>query len=102
MREGRLPKPLANYVLVANPIYGKTETMEGDIAKLPPAEREAFMKHNMYDIWQDMEVLAVGPSVVTLKVRDAVISTPTLAAAGIVVCEEKYLMIRESNFVGLW
>lgn len=97
-----LPTPLANYVLIANPVHGLETTMEGDLAKLAPAERDDYMKHNMFDIWQDLEVLAVGPGVVTLEVGDRAITTVALSASGIVVMKGEYLMIRESNFVGKW
>jgi len=97
-----LPKPLANYVIIANPIYGKTDSMEGDMAKLAPKEREEFMKHNLYDIWQDSLILGVGDGVVGLVEGDRAITTPTLAASGVVILKEKYLMIRESSFIGKW
>jgi len=97
-----LPTPLANYVLIANPVYGLEKTMEGDLAKLAPAEKGEYMKHNMFDIWQDVEILAVGPGVVTLEVGDKAITTVAMSASGIIINKGEHLMIRESNFVGKW
>tara|TARA_R110000796_G_scaffold2953_1_gene11306 strand:- start:10246 stop:10557 length:312 start_codon:yes stop_codon:yes gene_type:complete len=100
--EVKIPKPLANFVLVKNPVFKLEESMAGELAKLAPAEKEEYMKHNMFDVWQDLEVIAVGPSMATIAVGDRVITTVALSASGIIVMKGEYIMIRESNFVGIW
>ena len=38
----------------------------------------------------------------TIAVGDRVITTVALSASGIIVMKGEYIMIRESNFVGIW
>ena len=98
----KLLKPLGSFVLVRNPLHGKLEAMEDALEKMPEKDRMEYLKENMYDVWQDLEILGVGPRVETLTVGDHVATEPELAKRGIVVMGGEYLMIRESDFVGLW
>ena len=99
----RMPRPLANNVLIANPA---NEKLAGDIdakaSKLPPKEKEDFFKKEMAAMWESIEVLAVGPQCSFLTVGDKAIGTPEVVQSVTPTPDSKYLLVRETAFKAIW
>lgn len=101
METGQLEKtysPLADYVLIKNPLKGKVEEIEKAHAQLPPAEREAFLRKHNRELFENIVILEVGPDVKNLQRGDIAISNPELLMRAFDIDDNEYVMARENCF----
>jgi len=102
-KDKRIPKPLANNVLIANPVNEKlAESVEAKASKLPPKEKDAFFRKEMAAMWESIEIVAVGPQCTFLTVGDLAIGTPEVVQTAIPTPDSKYLLLRETAFKAIW
>lgn len=100
-----IPTPLDSHILVKNPFYGKDAEMdklEKELEKMPEKDRDEFRKKHFYDVWHNLEVVKTGASVLDVAVGDTLISTAHAMQNVVVLCDERFLMSRRSNFIGKW
>lgn len=96
------PKPTGSYVLIENPLYEKIEDLEKELNKLPESEKDEYIKNNISIIWENICALDIGPEVRSIKKGDILITTPLLAKGAIPIMKDKFLMLRERDFVAIW
>lgn len=104
MGKSKMPQPLWNDVLIANPMAdrAKTEEIEKTAKKLPQAERDEFVREHLASIWENVEILAVGSECRQLKTGDHVCGTPEAVTGGSPTPDGNYLFINERAFRGRW
>lgn len=94
-------KPLGAYVLIENPLKaGLVEEIEKKIEKLPPKDREDYIKKYHRDIFENIGVVAVGPDVTSIKEGDVVVSNPELLSRAHAIEGENFLLVSFTSFIG--
>lgn len=99
----KVPQPLMNYVLVDNPLKGEiVEKYAEELKAIPKDRQPAYLMTKLGKTFEKLKVVAVGPMVRDLKVGDEAIVSMDIVTQGIPVCEDKYWMTKEHNFLGKW
>ena len=104
MEEANFPQPTMNYVVVENPLHNKVETLATDLAKLPENEKANYLRQQVANAFDELEVLAVGPGVTDerLILGAKVATTMSLADQAVTLSTKQYLYLRESAFFAVW
>ena len=103
MSKVKVPKPLMNYVLIDNPLKGDIVTKyEEEIKLLPKNRQKDFIIEKIGETFEEINVLAVGPLVRDIKAGDKLLAVKELMAHGIPICNNEFIMVKESNFLGKW
>ena len=97
-----LPRPLGSDVLIKNPLFGKIDYLEEQINKLPPKDKEAFIRKNAFQVWNKVEIISVGSLVRELKEGDQVLCDPSIATTGKLILEGEYILARENQIYAIW
>ena len=98
----KLPRPLFNQLILKNPLFGKVEEMRDELAKLPEKAKAEYIQENVLDIFDKVEVVAIGKSCAEVKEGDIVMVSPDTVKTGIQLNKGEYVIIRESNLLAIW
>lgn len=97
-----LPKPLFNQIIVKNPLFGKVEEMRDELAKLPEKAKEQYIKENVLDIFDKVQVVAVGKSCTEIKENNVVMVGPDTIKLGIQLNQGEFVILRETSILAVW
>ena len=61
-----------------------------------------FIIEKIGETFEEINVLAVGPLVRDIKAGDKLLAVKELMAHGIPICNNEFIMVKESNFLGKW
>ena len=96
-----LRKPFGSYVLIKNPMtremYAKEEAA---LEKLPEESRKNYMEEHYGDMWDGVEILAVGEDCRFLRPGDKAITSGPAASTATYSKGDEFMFIREGQFVG--
>jgi len=95
--------PLGGYVLIENPLKrGLVDEIMQKAEQLPPKEREEYVKKYHREIFENIQVIEIGPDVPkgVLKPGDIVVTTPELLNRAYPIEAEDFLVVSYTSFFG--
>lgn len=101
--EVKLPKPVRAYFIIKNPIE-KAPELESkiELSEKDKAARQADWVAKQLKNVQELEVLAVGPDVVSFKVGDKVKISTNRVLKGEALLEDKYFIHSEADVLAVY
>ncbi len=102
MEEVKVPTPLRNDIIVENPIFGKSETVE-ELKLIPQAKQESYIKENLSPLFERIVVVKKGPGVTSVEEGDIVCVSPdVIMRDGIPFDEGRVVLIGERSAIAKW
>jgi len=103
MEVDKLPVPYWDNVVIKNPLSGEfMEKFEDELSLIPEKDREEYKREHLQGVWDNIEILSVGPDCSAAKKGDVVIIKNANPNKWTFVSEEKYIMLSERDFIGRW
>ena len=98
-----MPQVAPGHILLKNPVTVETSVeVDKATAKLPPKEKEAYMRKEFANLWQSVEVVAVGNNCNWIEVGDKIVGNQETIESMTSSPSGDYVVVRESVIKMKW
>lgn len=98
-----LPRPTFRDVILVNPLFNKTEEIRTKLEKMPEKNREQYLRDNVENAWDRVEVLKVAKGCEEVKEGDFVsVDANIVVNRGFQIHEGEFVQVPETAIKGVW